>query len=145
MTSKSKLKKEIYKIRKGRKGVNAEMLMCTDNGSGDSTVTKIEIVSHDGYKMMKEAIQRYEENLRQEAEEMMNKFETDKYESDKATIQKTKRGTKKPVEGLKEGMVGVKTELVQDTRALNDYVKEKGKLPEGWVEIVTEYIKFTIK
>jgi hypothetical protein len=106
---------------------------------------EIDIKSHVVYKNLKKAIEKYEQEVKSEMITCLEKFETDKYESDKATIQKTKRGTKKPVEGLKKGMIGVKTELVQDTKALNEYVKEKGKLPEGWVEIVTEYIKFTIK
>mgnify|MGYP000870389933 CR=1 FL=1 len=106
---------------------------------------EIDIKSHVVYKNLKKAIERYETNLKLEAEEMMEKFDTDSFESDKVKIQKIKRATKKPVDGLKEGMVGVKQELVQDTKALNDYVKENGKLPDGWYEVMSEFIKFTIK
>lgn len=106
---------------------------------------EITVADHEVYKKVKKAIERYETNLKLEAEEMMEKFDTDSFENDKFSIQKVKRATKKPTDGLKEGMVGVKQELVQDTKALNDYVKENGKLPDGWVEVVSEYIKFTIK
>lgn len=106
---------------------------------------EITVADHKVYKKVKKAIERYETNLKLEAEEMMEKFDTDSFENDKFSIQKVKRATKKPTDGLKEGMVGVKQELVQDTKALNDYVKENGKLPDGWYEVMSEFIKFTIK
>lgn len=106
---------------------------------------EITVADHKVYKKVKKAMEVYENGMREVGESMLKDMGLDKFETDKFSIQKVKRATKKPTDGLKEGMVGVKQELVQDTKALNDYVKENGKLPDGWCEEMSEFIKFTIK
>ncbi len=105
----------------------------------------ISIANHDVYKKVKQAVETYEKAMREVGEQTLKDMDLDKFETKQYKIQKVKRGTKKPVNGLNEGMIGVKQELVQDTKALSDYVKENGRLPDGWVEVVSEYIKFEVK
>ena len=105
----------------------------------------ISIANHDVYKKVKQAVETYERAMREVGEQTLQDMDLEKFETEQYKIQKIKRGTKKPVNGLKEGMIGVKQELVQDTKALSDYVKENGRLPDGWVEVVSEYIKFEMK
>lgn len=105
----------------------------------------ISIANHDVYKKVKQAVETYERAMREVGEQTLKDMDLEKFETEQYKIQKIKRGTKKPVNGLKEGMIGVKQELVQDTKALSDYVKENGRLPDGWVEVVSEYIKFEVK
>jgi len=105
----------------------------------------ISIANHDVYKKVKQAVEAYERAMREVGEQTLKDMDLEKFETEQYKIQKIKRGTKKPANGLKEGMIGVKQELVQDTKALSDYVKENGRLPDGWVEVVSEYIKFEMK
>lgn len=106
---------------------------------------EITVTDHEVYKKVKRAVECYENAMKEVGEQTLKDMGLDKFETDKFSIQKVKRATKKPTDGLKEGMVGVKQGLVQDTKALNDYVKKNGKLPDGWIEVVSEYTKFTIK
>mgnify|MGYP001225595073 FL=1 len=105
----------------------------------------ISIANHDVYKKVKQAVETYERAMREVGEQTLKDMDLEKFETEQYKIQKIKRGIKKPVNGLKKGMIGVKQELVQDTKALSDYVKENGRLPDGWVEVVSEYIKFEVK
>lgn len=108
----------------------------------------IEIADHEVYKKVKEAIEKYEKILRTVAEATMKEMELDSFETSQYKISKTQRRTKTPtltLEELYNRGLGVKKEYVIDTKALNDYKKQFGKLPEGWAEVVKDYVTFKIK
>lgn len=108
----------------------------------------IEIADHEVYKKVKEAIEKYEKILRTVAEATMKEMELDSFETSQYKISKTQRCTKTPtltLEELYNRGLGVKKEYVIDTKALNDYKKQFGKLPEGWAEVVKDYVTFKIK
>lgn len=110
--------------------------------------TDIEIADHEVYKKVKEAIEKYEKILRTVAEATMKEMELDSFETSQYKISKTQRCTKTPtltLEELYNRGLGVKKEYVIDTKVLNDYKKQFGKLPEGWTEVVKNYITFKIK
>lgn len=108
----------------------------------------ITIADHDVYKKVKKAIETYENIMRTVAEATMKEMELDSFETSQYKISKTQRCTKTPtltLEELYNRGLGVKKEYVIDTKALNDYKKQFGKLPEGWAEVVKDYVTFKIK
>lgn len=94
--------------------------------------------------VLQDKIKGYEEMIKREAMEQFKKNEKlAKVEIGGFTVTRVRRGTKRAVRSLgemyAEGAIGVSLEYKIDTKALNEYVKANGELPDGFVEEVKEY------
>lgn len=92
----------------------------------------------------------FEEEKKAQAKEIFDKDDKlMKIGIDGFTATRVRRGYKTPERDLSEmyadGVIGIKMDFKADTKVLNDYAKENGRLPEGWYENVKEYITLKVE
>jgi len=101
-------------------------------------------------RKLNDMVSAYEKKIKAEAKEIFDKDDKlMKIGIDGFTATRVRRGYKTPERDLSEmyadGVIGIKMDFKADTKVLNDYAKENGRLPEGWYENVKEYITLKVE
>mgnify|MGYP001157486536 CR=1 FL=1 len=94
-------------------------------------------------------IAEFEEKIKEEASERFEKNDKlTKAEVNGVSVTRVRRGNKVAVVPLEElwngGSEMVILDYKMDTARVNEYKKQHGELPEGFVEVVSEYLKLSV-
>lgn len=93
-------------------------------------------------------IAEFEEKVKERAtEEFKKNVKLTKTEIDGVSVSRVRRGNKVAVVPLEElwnmGSEMVELKYVMDITRINEYRKKNGELPEGFVEVISEYYKLS--